>query len=165
MSNAFVPTPTALSVHVLQVRFLSILPRIELHGRLSFRHLRCADRRADAIAEMVALAWKWHLRLAERGKDATLFPSTLIVVKAGSLSRTTAPRTPSSRTSTLLPAPRMRAGMRLSAANFNTPASSATERGRTKNSAGPPTRKPVNGASGSSRRVISGKASRSVMGT
>src|SRR5262249_1531927 len=26
---------------------------------------------------VVALAWKWHLRLAERGKDATQFPSIL----------------------------------------------------------------------------------------
>src|SRR5262249_5644379 len=82
------PTPTAFSVHVLQTRFLSILPRIELHGRISFRYLRCAALRADAVAEVVALAWKWHLRLAERGKDATQFPSTLATfaaraVKAG----------------------------------------------------------------------------------
>jgi hypothetical protein len=77
MSNAFVPTPSALSVHVLQVRFLSILPRIELHGRISFRYVRCPDQRADAIAEVVALSWCWYVRLAERGKDATRFPSTL----------------------------------------------------------------------------------------
>jgi hypothetical protein len=70
-------TPTALPVHVLQVRFLSILPRIELHGRISFRYLRCPDQRADAIAEVVALSWCWYVRLAERGKDATRFPSTL----------------------------------------------------------------------------------------
>jgi hypothetical protein len=72
-----VPTPMALSIHVLQVRFLSILPRIELHGRISFRYLRCPDQRADAIAEVVALSWCWYVRLAERGKDATRFPSTL----------------------------------------------------------------------------------------
>jgi hypothetical protein len=82
MSPVAVPTPTALSVHVLQVRFLSILPRIELHGRIYFRYLRCADSRADAVAEVVALAWKWHLRLAERGKDATRFPSTLATFAA-----------------------------------------------------------------------------------
>ena len=75
-------TPSALSLHELQARFLSILPRIELHGRISFRHLRCADLRADAVAEMVGLAWKWHLRLAERGKDATQFPSTLATFAA-----------------------------------------------------------------------------------
>ena len=77
MSNAFVPTPSALSVPVLQVRFLSILPRIELHGRISFRFLPCPHQRADAVSEVVARAGKWHLRLAERGKDATRFPSTL----------------------------------------------------------------------------------------
>src|SRR5262249_50406713 len=73
---------------VLQARFLSILPRIELHGRISFRHVRCAARRDDAVAEVVALAWKWHLRLAQRGKDATQVPSALATfaapaVKAG----------------------------------------------------------------------------------
>src|SRR5262249_43579044 len=88
MSVLAAPTPTALSVHVLQVRFLSILPRIELHGRISFRYLRCPALRADAVAEVVALAWKWHLGLAERGKDATQFPSALATfaaraVKAG----------------------------------------------------------------------------------
>src|SRR5262245_65513674 len=88
MSAVAVPTPSALSVHVLQVRFLSILPRIELHGRISFRFLRCPALRDDAVAEVVALAWKWHLRLAERGKDATEFPSALatfaaLAVKAG----------------------------------------------------------------------------------
>jgi hypothetical protein len=77
-----------MSVHVLQMRFLSILPRIELHGRVSFRYLRCPALRDDAVAEVVALAWKWHLRLAERGKDATQFPSALATfaaraVKAG----------------------------------------------------------------------------------
>jgi hypothetical protein len=82
MSMVAVPTPTALSVPVLQVRFLSILPRIELHGRISFRYVRCPHQRADAVAEVVALAWKWHLRLAERGKDATRFPSTLATYAA-----------------------------------------------------------------------------------
>src|SRR5262245_20971326 len=88
MSAVLVSTPTALSVHVLQVRFLSILPRIELHGRICFRFVRCPHRRADAVSEVIGLAWKWHLRLAERGKDATQFPSALatfaaLAVKAG----------------------------------------------------------------------------------
>jgi len=82
MSMVVVPTPSALSVPVLQARFLSILPRVELHGRISFRYLRCAALRADAVAEVVALAWKWHLRLAERGKDATQFPATLATFAA-----------------------------------------------------------------------------------
>jgi hypothetical protein len=38
---------------------------------------------------MIALAWQWHLRLAEKGKDATAFPTALAsyaarAVKSGS---------------------------------------------------------------------------------
>jgi hypothetical protein len=82
MSVLAVHTPAALSVHVLQVRFLSILPRIELHGRICFRFVRCPDQRADAVAEVVALSWCWYVRLAERGKDATRFPATLATFAA-----------------------------------------------------------------------------------
>ena len=82
MSAALIPTSLALPVCVLQARFLSILPRIELHGRISFGHVPCPGRRADAIAEMVALAWTWHLRLAQRGKDATRFPGALAIYAA-----------------------------------------------------------------------------------
>jgi hypothetical protein len=53
----------------LHARFLLILPSIELHGRIYFRHLRCRHRRADLIQEMRALAWKWFLSLHRRGKD------------------------------------------------------------------------------------------------
>lgn len=57
--------------------FLSMLPRIELHGRVAFRHVKCPQHKADAIADMVALAWKWYCRLVERGKDPSSFVSTL----------------------------------------------------------------------------------------
>ncbi len=60
----------------LHAAFLTILPRIELHGRCYFRH-RPRDKRDEAIAEMVALAWKWFVRLAEKGKDAREFPTAL----------------------------------------------------------------------------------------
>ena len=69
-------TTPARSPDDLHAAFLSILPRIELHGRCSFKH-KPSDKRDEAVAEMVALAWKWFLRLAERGKDATTFPTTL----------------------------------------------------------------------------------------
>jgi hypothetical protein len=72
----------ATSLHALHARFLSILPRIELHGRVYFRHLRCPHKKEDLIAEMVALCWKWFLRLAERGRDATGFPSALATFTA-----------------------------------------------------------------------------------
>jgi hypothetical protein len=53
------------------------LPRIEAHARIYFRSIRCSDKRADRIAETIALAWKWFLRLEERGKDATQFVSAI----------------------------------------------------------------------------------------
>jgi hypothetical protein len=65
------------SPHALQAAFLAaVLPKVVAHGRVYFRHLR-AERKEEAVAEMVALAWRWHRRLAERGKDATRFPCAL----------------------------------------------------------------------------------------
>jgi hypothetical protein len=85
------PTPfSAATLAQLQASFLAIvLPRVLSHGRVSFRHVKCRDRRADAIQEMIGLAWLWHLRLAEKGKDATQFPTALAsyaarAVKSGS---------------------------------------------------------------------------------
>ncbi len=63
----------------LHVAFLALLPKIERHGQVHFRHLRCPHRKADAVAEVVALAWKWYQRLAEVGKDAADFPSALAI--------------------------------------------------------------------------------------
>jgi hypothetical protein len=73
------PTPFASTALVhLQASFLAIvLPRVLSHGRVSFRGIKCPHRREDAIQEMIGLAWKWHLRLAEKGKDATCFPTAL----------------------------------------------------------------------------------------
>jgi hypothetical protein len=70
------PAP-ARSLALLHAGFLAILPLIEQHGRVYFRHVRCPDRRADRVAEMVALAWHWYVRLAERGKDPARFPTIL----------------------------------------------------------------------------------------
>jgi hypothetical protein len=73
--------PAALSR--LQVAFLaSVLPKVVSHGRVYFRHLKSADRKEEYIAEMVALSWRWHLRLAERGKDATQFPTAIATFAA-----------------------------------------------------------------------------------
>jgi hypothetical protein len=60
----------------LGARFLVLLPRIELHARIYFRFLK-SDHKEEAVAETVALAWHWYLRLTERGKDATQFVSAL----------------------------------------------------------------------------------------
>jgi len=66
----------------LHARFLALLPRIRTHGRVFFRDLKCRDKRADAIAEMVALSWRWFVRLVEKGKDPAAFPSILATYAA-----------------------------------------------------------------------------------
>jgi hypothetical protein len=68
---------TAVSLDALQQHFLAILPRIEMHAQIQFRYLKCPGRRADAIAEVIALAWKWFLRLVEQGKEIDEFVSVL----------------------------------------------------------------------------------------
>jgi hypothetical protein len=71
-----------LAVGHLHASFLAILPRIIVHGEVYFRFLTCPIAREDAIAEMVAVAWKWHLRLAERGKNVSEFASALATYAA-----------------------------------------------------------------------------------
>jgi hypothetical protein len=66
-----------LPLEHLQAAFLSILPRIELHGRITFRHLKCAHRQEEAVAEMVAFGWLWFRRLIEQGKDPLAFASRI----------------------------------------------------------------------------------------
>ena len=66
----------------LQARFLGMLPRIETHARIFFRGLRCPNKKEDAIQETVAICWKWFVGLAERGKDASRFVSTLASLAA-----------------------------------------------------------------------------------
>jgi hypothetical protein len=70
------------SVAALHAAFLPILARVERHGRVYFRHEPCPDRRAELVAEMVALSWRWYLRLLERGKHPRRFPSALATFAA-----------------------------------------------------------------------------------
>jgi hypothetical protein len=63
------PTIQALSVEQLadlHTRFLVLLPRIERHGRIYFRHLR-GHPKEEVFQEMRSLAWLWFVRLA-RGR-------------------------------------------------------------------------------------------------
>jgi hypothetical protein len=67
----------------LQASFIAIvLPRVLSHGRVCFRGLKCPHRHEDAIQDMIGLAWEWHLRLAEKGKDSTRFPTALATYAA-----------------------------------------------------------------------------------
>ena len=82
MSAAASPAARADSVGSLHAAFLTILPRIELHALVYFRGLRCPHRKDDAVAETVALAWRWFVRLVERGKDPLSFPTVLAAYAA-----------------------------------------------------------------------------------
>ena len=70
-----IPSPDRLSAD-----FLVLLPRIQIHAAIVFRHIRCADTKNDKINETIAVAWKWFVRLAERGKDVNQFARTFIVL-------------------------------------------------------------------------------------
>jgi len=61
----------------LQAGFLRLLPRIELHARIYFRHLGCAQEQEERVAEAVALAWRWYGELVRRGKDVAQLASSL----------------------------------------------------------------------------------------
>jgi hypothetical protein len=71
------PSNRSQSTTALHAVFVALVPRIERHGRVYFRGLNNADKLEELLAEMVALSWKWFLRLTERGKDVTRFPSAL----------------------------------------------------------------------------------------
>jgi hypothetical protein len=71
------PTRSGPSLASLQAHFLAVLPRIEQHARVYFRHLRCSHARADAIAETIALCWAWYVRAIRQGKDVDEFISAL----------------------------------------------------------------------------------------
>jgi hypothetical protein len=71
-----------LAVEEIQRTFLAILPRLEKHGKVYFRDLKSPERKDEAISEMLALAWSWFIRLAERGKDASQFASVLATFAA-----------------------------------------------------------------------------------
>jgi hypothetical protein len=79
MEIAPMPTPfSASTLAHLQASFLAlVLPRVLSHGRVCFRGIKCPHRREDAIQEMIGLGWQFHLCLAEKGKDATCFPTAL----------------------------------------------------------------------------------------
>jgi hypothetical protein len=74
--------PHALDLAALHATFLAhVLPRVEAHGRVYFRHVR-SDRKEELLAELRGLAWKWYVRLVQRGKDVLAFVSALAVYAA-----------------------------------------------------------------------------------
>jgi hypothetical protein len=77
MITSATSSPTTPSLDQLQAGFLALRARVERHAAVCCRHVRCANRRADFIAEATGLAWKWYAELARRGKDAAAFASVL----------------------------------------------------------------------------------------
>lgn len=71
------PDHYAASIERLHAQFLAIMPRIETHAKIHFRFLRCLSTRDDAIQEVIAIAWRWFLRITEQGKDVNEFVTTL----------------------------------------------------------------------------------------
>jgi hypothetical protein len=55
--------------------FLSVLPRIVRQAAFTCRNLRCPHRRADAVQEVVALAWLAFVRAARLGREGRAFAS------------------------------------------------------------------------------------------
>jgi hypothetical protein len=75
-------TPVKSRSHDPHTLFLSILPRIEAHGRVQFHYVRCQQKKDDFIAEMIAISYSWFVRLLDRGKDPTTFVSALATFAA-----------------------------------------------------------------------------------
>jgi hypothetical protein len=71
-----VPAETR-TIEQLQAGFLEVLPRVEAHARLSFRHVRCSGLRDDRVQEAIAFAWKWFLSAAQHEKDLADYPAAL----------------------------------------------------------------------------------------
>lgn len=80
--TAALALPTQPTLEQLQDCFLAIVPIIRRHRRVYFRLVTSDEKKEDLIEEMVALAWNWFVRMAQKGKDATQFPSTLATFAA-----------------------------------------------------------------------------------
>jgi hypothetical protein len=84
MAASHTPARVNRSVDALQRSFLRVLPSLERYGRAVFRHLPDC-KREESLQEMRSLAWRRFLRLAELGKDATLFLGKFVSLVARSV--------------------------------------------------------------------------------
>lgn len=84
---------TALAPAHGHAAFVSLVPRLQTHARVRFRHLNPTDRE-EAIADVLAYGFASFLRLKERGKDPTTFPAVFahFVAKAVANGRGVVPR-------------------------------------------------------------------------
>src|SRR4029079_244240 len=72
----------APSPNDLHAAFLALVPTIKKRARIAFAYYKCANQKAEKVAEAVALAWKWFVRLHERGKDAATSPGVFAILVA-----------------------------------------------------------------------------------
>jgi hypothetical protein len=77
-----VSVPCVASTDALQASFLALLPQIHSRVKSYFAGVKCAAKKADCIAESVALCWKWFCRLRQRGQDGTRFIGALAAMAA-----------------------------------------------------------------------------------
>src|SRR5438876_807194 len=75
MSTIALPLHLDLNDDRLHAGFSAILPRIERHARISFRDIRCPNKKEDLIAETIALSWASYGKLVRKGKDVAQFVS------------------------------------------------------------------------------------------
>jgi hypothetical protein len=75
------PSPAGLA-HLHAAFLADILPRVEQHGRVYFRHIKCPHQKEELLAELRGLAWKWYVGLVCRGKDVLAFVSALATYAA-----------------------------------------------------------------------------------
>ena len=69
-------------ITAIQNLFFTALPRIARHARFYFRHLKREHDHEDAVAEVVALAWNWFVRLVRQGKRPEDFVSAIATYAA-----------------------------------------------------------------------------------
>ena len=72
----------------LHARFLAILPRIERHGEVYFRHVKCPHHKEELLAELRGLAWKGFVH---RGQAVHQFVSALATWAARAVNHGPAP--------------------------------------------------------------------------
>jgi hypothetical protein len=73
-----------VSLAALQNAFLKVLPQLERYGRVVFGHLP-PSKLEESVQEMRSLAWRRFLRLAEVGKDASVFVGKFLTLVARSV--------------------------------------------------------------------------------
>jgi hypothetical protein len=74
---ATVDSLPTVSINDLHAQFLTlVLPRIQTHAAVVFRG-RKADEKTELLADAIALAWKWFVRLVQRDKDPRAFPTAI----------------------------------------------------------------------------------------